>query len=304
MIKAKKSVTMRGLAVGVPVLLAGAVALLAGCSAKGFDANKAISVVSREDGSGTRGAFIELFGIEVKSAGTREDLTTKEAIIAKQTDVMLTNIAGDKYAVGYVSLGALSDAVKAVDIDGVKANTDTVKNGSYRVARPLIIAIKGGVSDLAGDFIGYILSRKGQAVVTAAGYIAVDEAGRAFTGAAAAGGNAGGKIVIAGSSSVTPVMEKLREAYLKLNSNAAIEIQMSDSTAGMAAAMNGICDIGMSSRGLTEKEAGALIPIQIALDGIALIVNKENPVSNLTKDQVKGIFTGKIVKWSEAAPPR
>jgi phosphate transport system substrate-binding protein len=304
--KVKKSAAVRGL--GALVLFAGGVALLASCPAKGFDAGKAINVVSREDGSGTRGVFIELFGIEVKGAGTRKDLTTKESLIAKQTDVMLTNIAADKYAAGYVSLGSLSDAVKAVDIDGVRPSADNVKNGSYKVAQPFIIAIrKSGVSGLAADFIAYILSREGQSVIAAAHYIAVDEAGRVFSGAATpaeADGNVGGKIVVAGSSSVTPVMEKLREAYLKLNPGAAIEIQMSDSTTGMTAAVSGICDIGMSSRALKENEENALIAIQIALDGLVLIVNKENPVSNLTKEQVNGIFTGKIVKWSEVVPPR
>ncbi|GHU69953.1 phosphate-binding protein PstS 2 [Spirochaetia bacterium] len=266
----------------------------AGGNQAAFDKAKAINVVSREDGSGTRGAFIELFGIEARgSDGSRKDMTTKEAVIAKQTDVMMTNISGDKYAIGYISLGSLNSTVKAADIEGVKASTGNVKNGTYAVSRPFNIATKGEAKELAADFIKFILSAEGQAVV-AKSYIAVIDNAPSYTG-----GRLSGKIVVAGSSSVTPIMEKLKEAYIALNPNINIEIQMSDSSAGMTGAIDGTCDIGMASRELKDSERAVLSATQIALDGIAVIVNNENPVTNLTKDQVKGIFTGAMVKWSD-----
>ncbi|GHV80130.1 phosphate-binding protein PstS 2 [Spirochaetia bacterium] len=279
------------------LLLLAVVSLFAGC-AKGnqaaFDKAKAIGVVSREDGSGTRGAFIELFGIEARgSDGSRKDMTTKEAVIAKQTDVMMTNIGGDKYAIGYISLGSLNSTVKAADIEGVKASTENVKNGTYAVSRPFNIATKGEAKELAADFIAFILSAEGQAVV-AKSYIAIVDNAPPYTG-----GRISGKIVVAGSSSVTPIMEKLKEAYIALNPNVNIEIQMSDSSAGMTGAIDGTCDIGMASRELKDSERAVLSATQIALDGIAIIVNNENPVTNLTKEEVKGIFTGAMVNWSD-----
>jgi phosphate transport system substrate-binding protein len=271
---------------------------LAACgnSSGEFDAGKDISVVSREEGSGTRGAFIELTGVqETGDDGSKRDATTKEAIIAKQTDIMMTNIAGDKYAIGYISLGSLNTSVKALDIDGAAATSANVKSGSYKISRPFYIAIKDDVSDLAQDFIDFILSSEGQAIVGAS-YIPVAENAEAF-----AGSKPSGKLVIAGSSSVTPVMEKLKEAYSEINSAANVEIQQSDSSAGMTYAMEGACDIGMASRELKESELAVLTPIQIAVDGIAVIVNNENPTSGLTKDQVKSIFTGAAVKWSDVS---
>ena len=272
--------------------------LLAACANNGgasFNEGKEITVVSREDGSGTRGAFIELFGIEQKGDdGTRKDLTTKEAVIAKQTDVMMTNIANDPYAIGYISLGSLNDTVKALQIEGVTPTAENVKNGTYPVARPFNIATKAEITALAEDFIGFILSAEGQAVV-AGSYIAVDENAPAYTG-----GGLAGKIVVAGSSSVTPIMEKLKEAYIEINPEATIEIQMSDSTAGITGAIDGTCDIGMASRDLKESEHEKLTSIQIALDGIAVIVNRTNPVFNLTKEQTKAVFTGEILKWSDS----
>ncbi len=264
-----------------------------GQNVSNFDTKKAINVISREDGSGTRGAFIELFGILQKNEdGTQKDLTTKEAVIARQTDVMMTNVAGDKYAIGYISLGSLNDTVKALNIEGVVPTTENVKNGTYPVSRPFNIATKGEPTGLAKDFIDFILSAEGQAVVSKS-YIAVDDAPLAY-----AGSKPSGKIVVAGSSSVTPVMEKLKEAYLAVNPNAQIEIQMSDSSAGMNGAIDGTCDIGMASRELKDSEKEKLTDIQIALDGIAVIVNNENPAADLTKDQVKAIFTGGVETWN------
>ena len=262
--------------------------------ASNFDTNKDIAVISREDGSGTRGAFIELFGILQKNEdGTQKDLTTKEAVIAKQTDVMMTNIAGDLYAIGYISLGSLNDTVKALQIEGIKASAENVKNSTYPIARPFNIATKGEATGAAKDFMDYILSADGQSIV-AGSYIAVDENAPAYEAA-----NISDKIVVAGSSSVTPIMEKLKEAYQTLNPNAIIEIQQSDSSAGLTAAVDGTCDIAMASRELKESELAELTPVQIALDGIAIIVNQGNIVENLTKEQVKAIFTGETTAWSE-----
>ena len=258
-----------------------------------FNSKKSISVLSREDGSGTRGAFIELFGIEKKDAnGKKIDYTTDEAAITNSTAVMLTSVAGDRYAIGYVSLGSLNDSVKAVKIDGAEATVANINNGSYKISRPFNIAVKEGLSAVAQDFVNFILSEDGQKVIAANKYIQIPA--KAYTS-----NKASGKVVIAGSSSVSPVMEKLIEAYKSVNSNAKIELQTSDSTTGVSNAINGTCDIGMASRGLKDSEkAKGVQEITIAVDGIAVVVNKENPTSGLTKAQVEQIFTGAVTKWS------
>ncbi len=265
--------------------------------ASNFDASEFISVYSREDGSGTRGAFVELFGIEQKNeAGEKVDYTTVEAIITNSTDVMMTSVAGDTYGIGYISLGSLNDTVKAVKIDGVEATVDNIKAGTYTVARPFNIAIAGEVSEVTQDFINFIMSAEGRAVVEGKGYIAV-----AGTESFASNG-ATGKIVVGGSSSVTPVMEKLVEAYLAVNAGAEIELSTSDSSTGMSQTTEGILDIGMASRDLksSELEAG-LTGIAIAMDGIAVIVNHENPSDDLTSEAVKAIFLGDALEWNEVA---
>lgn len=267
-----------------------------GAVSTGFDTSKDISVVSREDGSGTRGAFIELFGIEEKlEDGSKVDNTTEEAVIANKTDVMMTNVANDEYAIGYISLGSLNDTVKAVTIDGIDATTENVKKGSYSVQRPFFVATKGEASGLAKDFLDFILSAEGQVVVSDS-YISVDDAAAAYAGTKPAG-----KIVVAGSSSVTPVMEKLKEAYVAINPDATIEIQMSDSSAGMTGAIEGTCDIGMASRSLKDEELAELTATQIAIDGIAVVVNNANSVENLSPDQVKSIFTGESTVWNQVS---
>ena len=259
-----------------------------------FDTSKEISVNSREDGSGTRGAFIELFGVEEKAAdGTKVDNTTVEANITNSTAVMMTSVAGDPYAIGYISLGSLNDTVKAAKIDGAEATTENVANGSYKVARPFNIVTKDGLSDVAKDFVDYIMSAEGQDIIEQNGYIKIDQNAAAY-----AGSKPEGKIVVAGSSSVSPVMEKLKEAYLAVNTNADIEIQTSDSTTGVTSTQEGICDIGMASRDLKDTETG-VTATTIAQDGIAVIVNNENPVENLTSDQVKSIFTGETTVWAD-----
>jgi phosphate ABC transporter substrate-binding protein, PhoT family (TC 3.A.1.7.1) len=264
-----------------------------GCAARN---SNEIAVVSREDGSGTRGAFIELFGIEEKDAnGNKVDKTTDEATVVNSTSVVMTTVAGNKNSIGYISLGSLNDTVKAVKVDGVEPTVENIKNNTYKVFRPFNIATRDDISELAQDFISFILSSDGQKVVEENSYIAASEKGPY------SGTKPSGKIVIAGSSSVTPLMEKLKEAYLKVNTNAEIEIQASDSTTGMKLAMEGTCDIGMASRELKESELKKLKPTVIAMDGLVVIVNKENPVSNLTSDQIKGIFKGEITSWNEVA---
>ncbi|MGI6005142.1 MAG: substrate-binding domain-containing protein [Christensenellales bacterium] len=256
----------------------------------GFDPTNDIAVVSREDGSGTRGAFIELVGIVEDGV----DRTTEEASITNSTAVMLTSVAGEPYAIGYVSLGSLNDTVKALKIEGVAPSVETIKDGSYKIARPFNIAYKGELSDVAQDFVDFILSAEGQKVVEDNGYItAVDDA-PAFESK-----NPSGKIVVAGSSSVTPVMEKLKEAYIAVNSGADIEIQQSDSSTGMSSAIDGICDIGMASRELKDSEKAELTPVVIAIDGIAVIVNQDNPLEDITPDTVRDIFIGELVSWDE-----
>ena len=260
-------------------------------AATDFDTEEDISVYSREDGSGTRGAFIELFGVEEKDAnGEKIDNTTEDATITNNTSVMMTGVAGDDYAIGYVSLGSLNDTVKALKIDGVEPTVENIKSDSYKVYRPFNIATKGEVSEAAQDFIDYILSAEGQQIVSDEGYITIDDAAPAF-----AGGQASGSVTVAGSSSVSPVMEKLAEAYMKLNGNVKIEIQTSDSTTGMTSAIDGVCDIGMASRELKDTETAELTATVIAQDGIAVVVNNNNPIDNLTKDQVKSIYVGETM---------
>ena len=255
-----------------------------------------INVISREDGSGTRGAFIELFGIEQKDAdGNKVDYTTDEADITNSTSVMMTSVSGNPSAIGYISLGSLNETVKALAIDGVEASVENIKAGTYTVARPFNIATQAEVSEAAQAFIDFILSAEGQAVIEANGYIAVVEDAPAF-----AGSSIEGKVVVAGSSSVTPVMEKLKEAYEAINPNANIEVQQSDSTTGMNNAIEGVCDIGMASRAVKDSELEAgLVPTTIAMDGIAVIVSNDNATEGLTKDQVRAIYMGEITDWSE-----
>lgn len=260
-----------------------------------FDTGKEIAVVSREEGSGTRGAFIELFGVEEKGAdGTKKDNTTKDAEIQKSTGAAMTSVASNPYAIGYISLGSLNDTVKALKIDGAEATVDNIKSGTYKISRPFNIATKGEATGLAKDFIDFILSKEGQDIVEAEKFIKVSDDAAAF-----AGTKPTGKIVVGGSSSVTPVMEKLKEAYIKLNPSAEIEVQQNDSSSGMKGAIDGTFDIGMASRELKDSELASLTGIQIAIDGVAVVVNPANTAEDLTAAQVKDIFTGAVTEWSE-----
>lgn len=274
-----------------------AAATKAQTEAAGASMEGAIDVISREDGSGTRGAFIELFGVEQKDAsGEKVDYTTDDAEITNSTEVMITSVAGDKQAIGYISLGSLNDSVKALKIDGAAATVDDIKDGTYKIARPFNIVTTGEVSDVAQDFINFIFSEEGQKVVEDNGYISQGNQG-AYT----ASGKSG-KVTVAGSSSVTPVMEKLAEAYKALNSDVTVEVQQSDSTTGVTSSIEGVCDIGMASRDLKDEETAKGAQGQvIAMDGIAVVVNNDNPVDDLTSEQVKDIYVGDTTDWSDLA---
>jgi len=271
-------------------VIAVSIILLTGC-----ESNKAdlITVISREDGSGTRGAFIELTGLEEKTAeGNRTDHTTLEAVIVNKTDVMLTNVAGDMAAIGYASLGSLNSNVKAVKVNGVEASAKSISDGTYALSRAFYIAAKNNISEAASDFMSFILSKEGQEVVSQ-GYIKINENAAPFLS-----NHAEGRVVVAGSSSVSPVMEKLIEAYNRINPQVNVELQSSDSTSGMQNTIEGICDIGMSSRSLKESEKAVLTEVKIALDGIAIIVNPSNKIEDLTKEEIYKIFAGEMSSWS------
>jgi phosphate transport system substrate-binding protein len=269
-----------------------AATMLASC---GGNSDK-ITVISREDGSGTRGAFIELTGIEEKdSNGNKTDNTKKDALICKSTDVVLTQVSGDKNAIGYISFGSLNDTVKALKVEGVEPSTATIESGDYKIVRPFNIAVKDGLSDAAQDFENYILSSEGQDIIEKAGYIKIDKSAAAYSS-----NNASGKVVVSGSSSVTPVMEKLAEAYQKANTNVTVDVQQSDSSTGIKDAINGTSDIGMASRDISDDELSQGIKsVTIAQDAIAVIVNKDNAVDDITMDEIKAIYTGSKTTWSD-----
>ena len=265
-------------------------------TASEWDASNDITIVSREDGSGTRGAFTELFGVVEEVDGEDVDMTTADAQITNNTSVMMTTVAENEYAIGYISLGSLDDSVKALSIDGAEATAENIENGSYKVSRPFNVAVKpDSTNEVAADFMSFIMSTEGQQVVSDEGYIPVADV-EAYAGTAPAG-----DCVVGGSSSVSPLMEKLVEAYKEVNPNANIELQTSDSTTGMTSTIEGSYDIGMASRELKEDEAAELTPTVIATDGIAVIVNNNNPTDEMTSDQVKSIYTGEVYSWDEIA---
>ena len=280
-----------GIAAACALLVIGS--SLTGCGG-GAEQTKEITVISREDGSGTRGAFTELFGIEEEQNGEKVDMTTDASSVTNSTSVMMTSVAGNENALGYISMGSLNSSVKALRVDGAEASADGVNDGSYKVSRPFNIVTKDSISETAQDFIDFIMSAEGQAVAEENGYISEGSSG------AYAGSKTAGKIVVSGSSSVTPVMEKLKEAYLELNPAAEIEVQQSDSTTGINNAIDGVCDIGMASRELKDSETQKGVKATvIALDGIAVIVNNSNPINEITSEQVRKIYTGEITDWSE-----
>lgn len=295
----KKSILSAALALG----------MLAGCSSSStatsggtatdatddFDSSMEITVISRESGSGTRGAFIELTGVEEKQGDEKVDMTTDDAQVVNSTSVVLTTVETDPYAIGYVSLGTLNDSVKAVNVDGAEATAEAIKAGEYSLSRPFNVATMGEpTNEVVKDFLAYVLSTEGQEIVTEEGYIALDDT------EAYAGSQPSGNIVVGGSSSVSPLMEKLIEGYKTANPNATVDLQTSDSTIGMTSTVEGSYDIGMASRELKDEElAEGLVNTVIATDGIAVIVNKSNTVDNLTTEQIKSIYTGETLTWDE-----
>lgn len=259
-----------------------------------FDTSNMINVVSREEGSGTRGAFVEITGVLGKDAsGNEVDNTTIEAVIQNGTNGVMTTVAGDEYGIGYISLGSLNDTVKAVKVEGAVANAEDVKAGTYKVARPFNVAWKEDViGEIGTDIMTFIMSEEGQAIVEENKYVSAGNDG-AYTPA-----NLTGQITIAGSTSVTPLMEKLTEAYKAHNPNVTIDIQSTGSSAGMTSAIEGAAQLGMASRDLKDSETAELTHKAIAIDGIAVIVNNANPLEELSMEQIKSIFNGETTEWS------
>lgn len=281
-----------------------AIASLTACSGGGssgsgstaeFDTSKGITVISREDGSGTRGAFIELTGVQVKEGDTKVDKTTSNAETVNSTNVVMQSVAGNPYAIGYISLGSLNDTVKALKVDGVEATVENIKSGTYKLARPFLMVTKENTDDATKDFLSFVMSKEGQKVVETEKYIAANENAESYKASGAKG-----KVVVAGSSSVSPVMEKLIEAYAAVNKDVTVDLQTSDSSTGIKAAIEGTCQIGISSRELTNEEAAKIKETKLAIDGIAVIINKSNSTTDLTKDAIKNIYTGSTATWADA----
>jgi len=262
--------------------------------ASNFDDRREITVVSRESGSGTRGAFVELTGVEVSVDGSSTDMTSEEAVIGNGTNAIMTNVAGDTYAIGYISTGSVNDTIKTVNIDGVEPTPANILAGSYKISRPFIVVTMDNLSPIAQDFLDFIMSSEGQEIV-ADSYIPVDQNAPAFES-----NRATGTVVVGGSTSVAPVMEKLAEAYEAINTGANVEVHATGSGAGITGAIDGVVDIGMSSREIRDSEMEDLYQkITIAMDGIAVIVNTGNPLTGLTMEEVREIFTGEKTRWSE-----
>jgi len=275
--------------------------VFAGCAktdtpASDFKADKDITVVARDSASGTRGAFHELMKIKVKDGDKEIDKLVVGALEFDGTDKVITAVEGDKYGIGYISLGSLSDRIKASSVDGVEATIENVKSGDYKVARPFLLVTKGTENELVKNFLNFTVSKQGQEIVESKHYISSVESPAEY-----AASSASGTIKVAGSTSVTPVMEALQEAYKELNSNVTFEMQSNGSSQGIKAAVDGTYDIGMSSRELKDDEKAELNEHILAIDGIAVILNKENPTSDLSSDIITGIYTGEITKWSEVA---
>lgn len=294
--KREKHLTKKKAAVSILAALM-AVTLLTGCGNEagrnsGKDEKKPITVITREDGSGTRGAFNELMGVTADGV----DNTAPTAEVSQSTAVVMATVAGNPNAIGYISLGSLNDSVKAVQVNGMEASVENIMNGSYAAARPFLALSKGELSPQAEDFMRFAGSREGQEIIQKEGYITTDENAEEYEAAE----KVSGKIVIAGSTSVAPLMQKLADAYKAIHSDVSIEIQQSGSGAGIIGTIEGACDIGMSSRELKpEEESEGIKANRIAVDGIVVIVNVKNQVENLTSEQLRQIFTGELTDWSE-----
>lgn len=254
-----------------------------------------INVITREQGSGTRSAFTELTGVLVKDGDKEVDNTYSEAAVQSSTDAVLTTVQNDASSIGYISLGSLNDDVKALKVEGVEATPENIKSNTYKLARPFNVAYKKDVDEKAMDLIKFIMSDEGQKICEDEGYVG-DAKGESYEAI-----NNDAKLTIAGSTSVTPLMEKLVEAYKAKNPDVVIDIQSNGSSAGMTAAMEGTAQLGMASRELKDEEKEALDFTVIARDGIAVIVNKENKVEDVTMDDLQKIFTGELTDWANLA---
>ncbi|MGN0704106.1 MAG: substrate-binding domain-containing protein [Lentihominibacter sp.] len=290
--KMKKNKLAKILTFGLAAVMALSLASCGGGSDENADSEGGdITVISREEGSGTRDAFVELTGIMQDDV----DRTIDTAEISNSTSVVTQSVAGNEAAIGYISMGSLDDSVKALKIGGVEATVDNVKSGDYELQRPFNIVTKGEVKELPQDFINFIMSAEGQGIIEEEGYIAADENAASYEAAGLEG-----SITLAGSTSVAPVMEVLADEYKKLNDGVTIEIQQTGSGAGIQSTIEGVCDIGMASRALEDEEASEGLESQeIALDGIAVIVNTNNTAEDITLEQIMQIYTGEITAWSE-----
>ena len=252
------------------------------------------TVVSREEGSGTRGAFIELVGLEEEVDGSKEDMTTQEAIVQNSTNAVMQTVSQDAEAIGYISLGSLNDTVKALKIEGVEATEENIVNGTYKISRPFNLAFKEAeINDLAKDFLKFCLSEEAQALTLEEGYVPLKDTEKYEPA------KVSGTLTVAGSTSVTPLMQKMAEKYQELNPDAKIEIQSTGSSAGIEAVIDGAADIAMASRELKDEEKDKLAVEVIATDGIAVVVNPSSKVEDLTMDQLKQIFKGELKNTSE-----
>ena len=263
-------------------------------AAADFDTEKDITVIARDAASGTRGAFHELMKIKVKEGDTEVDKLVTGALEFDGTDKVITAVEGDKYGIGYISLGSVSERIKAASVDGVEATIENVKSGNYAVARPFLLVTKGSESDLVKDFISFTESVQGQKLVEEKHYIASVDGPKEYKASGLSG-----TIKVAGSTSVTPLMEKLQEAYKELNPNVTFEMQSNGSSQGIKAAIEGTYDIGMSSRELKDSEKPELNEYVLAIDGIAVILNNENPLTDISSENITKIYTGETTKWSE-----
>ncbi len=276
------------------ILMVSAVILSLSFASGASETNSKINVISREEGSGTRGAFVELTGVEEKIDGVKVDQTTLDAEIASSTSVVITTVEGDKNAIGYISLGSLSDKVKAIEVDGVYPTTESVKSGEYKISRPFVMAYKT-LSETAEDFLKFVMSSNGQDIVAKKGYIRVDDSNK-YTYES---NKKSGSVTISGSSSVYPVMEVLVEAYMALNPDVKVTLMQSDSTTGINDAISGKSDIGLSSRNLKASELEKGLEYNVmAMDGIAVIVNNENAVKGLSSETIRDIYKGLVTTWA------
>ena len=276
------------------LLMVSAVILSLSFASGASETNSKINVISREEGSGTRGAFVELTGVEEKIDGVKVDQTTLDAEIASSTSVVITTVEGDKNAIGYISLGSLSDKVKAIEVDGVYPTTESVKSGEYKISRPFVMAYKT-LSETAEDFLKFVMSSNGQDIVAKKGYIRVDDSNK-YTYESS---KKSGSVTISGSSSVYPVMEVLVEAYMALNPDVKVTLMQSDSTTGINDAISGKSDIGLSSRNLKASELEKGLEYNVmAMDGIAVIVNNENAVKGLSSETIRDIYKGLVTTWA------